>query len=169
MIPLPSALLARLIGGAVIAAGLTWAVLTVVGWRDDSAALESTRKDLADERISHQRELALLRESYDTQIRNAHNASRAYQDELASLRASRPARPVRLCTDSGAAPSATAGDHSPTTGPDGTSPAPGMVPAEAGRGRDIGPDLFAVADRADELAAQLRGLQAWAKGVASQK
>ena len=85
-------------------------------------------------------------------------ASNGYQNELQRLR-DRPAVsgvPVRLC-------------RQPTPGPmlvsitsprlDATPSTGGGVPPPDAEGRDIGPDLFAIADSADECSAQVRGLQ----------
>ena len=82
----------------------------------------------------------------------ADKASEGYQDELERLR-NRPARvrTVRVCNGSPSdLPAA-------QPGPTGPGPAGGM--GDAGAGRDIGPDLYALAARCDALTAQLRGLQ----------
>ena len=144
--------------GAVIVAVLAimYVGWLVNGWRQDShdkAAAEAARDAAV-------REAAQIAESLTEQIRASQEASEGYQNELATLRANRVPRVVRLCSDPAAgvpAPGSTPG------GSDGPAPGPGSVPPSPGR--DIGSGLYGVADTADELAARLRALQEWVKAT----
>lgn len=86
-----------------------------------------------------------------------------YEDELLALR-TRPVgvRTVRVCPDAGAS------DLSgrPAAGPaHGASAAAGM--GDEGARPDIGPELYAIAARCDEVTAQARGLQGWAESIST--
>ena len=87
MIPFLSVESLRLAGYALVAGLLVWAGVTVANWHSDSRQLQATRQQLAAERASHAREIAL-----------AAKASKDYHDELDSIRAARqPVPVVRLC------------------------------------------------------------------------
>jgi len=93
----------------------------------------------------------------------AEAASDAYQSELAGLRTRpTPAAPVRLCRT----PSVS-GTGQAAQGTDGAAAASGSGPEGSGEGAgegpgpDIGPDLYALADACDVVAARLRALQGW--------
>lgn len=94
-------------------------------------------------------------------------AQEGYQNEIESLRRRRnpgAGAAVRVC-----APAADAGASSSTSATDaaGTgqaATAAGVVPAAVPAGADIGPMLRGLVERGDELAAQVRALQAaWPK------
>jgi hypothetical protein len=120
------------------------------------------------ERAALQQQLVVATEALATERRNTkviQEASDGYQKELAALAASRTAaasRAVRLCVEPprSAVPVPPAG-----SGLDGPAPAPGGDAAAAGP--DIGPRLYGLADRCDELAAQVRGLQVFVRGAAN--
>lgn len=104
---------------------------------------------------------------YRSDLREAQEASNGYQSELSHLRiaAARAGSPVvRVCKQ----PRVPEHREVPAAGPGpvAAAPATGDVPPRdelpGGAGRDIGPGLFGLADRADELSAQVRGLQAYA-------
>jgi hypothetical protein len=117
-----------------IAAGLAYKVNS---WRQDALELGAVRQEMV--------ELKAAQEA-------SHKASEGYQNELKDLRAARkPSRDVRLCKPAKPVPEAGAGR-------DGSTPGAGELPQEAGR--DIGGDLYGLADEADELAARLRACQA---------
>lgn len=151
--------LAPWIAGGLAALVLAW---IVNGWRLDSNRLPIVEKELADERAT------VVQIKADAKI--VANASIGYQSELAVLRernSARPNTPVRLCR-----PTTEASVRIPAAerGPDGTTSAAGVVPPDAGMraGPDIGPQLRALAGRADEVTAQGRGLQIQADGLAPQ-
>ena len=132
---------------------IVWAVMIVLGWRDASEALPKVEKEFADYRTQIAIDLELAR-----------SASKGYQDELAKLRETRAAAPrriVRLCP-----PADPVRGTEPASGLDGAAPATIVVPDADGQGDrqgpDIAADLYAIADRADEIVAQCRGLQALA-------
>lgn len=150
----------RLVLGAVVMlavlAILGFAIWKVYTWREDALRLPIVQQELAQTRadLLEQQRLAAV----------ANEASNGYQQELQALRARRvPARVVRLCSaaDQGLPVSAGAGR------PDGAAAGTGGSEAEARPGRDVGPELYAIADDCDAVAAQLRGLQAWVRGVAA--
>ena len=111
--------------------------------------------------------LTIERDRLDRELRQARadlkaneDASRAYQTELAALR-DRPVRrdPVRLCVER---PGRSSPIEAAAPGLAGGSAAAGLVHDAAGSdlvpGPDIGPDLRALAGRADRLSAQLRAV-----------
>lgn len=142
-------------GVAVLALGII-----VNSWRLDAKQLSLTKKELADERAT------LAQIKVDAKI--VADASAGYQSELAVLRErnlGRPATPVRLCR----ATSAPVVSVPPAErGPDGGGPGAGLVPDDPGvhPGPDIGPQLRALADRADAVNAQARGLRKTADDLA---
>jgi hypothetical protein len=146
-----------ILGGA-LALGL---LVMINGWRKDAARLPVVRQ-----------EFAVYRTGVETAQRVREEVSNGYQAELETLRAAagkRPAPAVRLCAP--AAPSVPA-DRAAGRG-DGAGAAGGQLPGgnaagdSAGAGPDIGRELFALADRADTLAAQLRACQSFVDKVRS--
>ena len=142
---------------AVIAA-LAWLGFIVNGWRDDAARLPVIRAERDQARAG----VEVARE----QFAKVQEASSGYQAELTTLRdaARRERIPVvRVCRDV----PATAEDRLPDSerGPDERATVTGPLPSTPSR--DIAPDLFNDADLADELSAQVRGLQAYARGCAA--
>lgn len=139
----------------LIAAGVAWGVSVVARWRADARALVEVRRD-----FDEYRRAQAARERIAEGVRNE-------LDNLKKTRANAPARVVRLCAPAarvaGAAggnpgPGAAAGRVSPSDGPGDRSDAeaPGLEPD------DRGPELYGIADDADELAARLRGCQVYA-------
>ena len=147
MIDLPARTLAYAITVAALALGgwLLWH--TVTGWRDDARKLPEVEMKLA----------ATLA-AQETARRIRAEVTQDYASEIQRLRdaAARGPRVIRVCD----APSV----PQPGAAPGGTDDpgAPGGELPQAA-GRDIGPALYAEAERADALAAQLRALQAWVK------
>lgn len=91
----------------------------------------------------------------------ANKASEGYADELEAIRHRPvPVRVIRLCAAQKPVPV-----PGPAPGADEAGAAAGELPSGAGPGRDIGPDLYREAERADALAAQLRALQGWVSDV----
>lgn len=147
------------LGGAVVVLGaLTWLGFIVNGWRTDAAQVP-----VLNERIGA---IAAQVELERKQFTGAQAASKGYQDELATLRAARataPVRVVRLCRNVPADPKpgpVPAAERGPAAG----AAAAGVLPQAPGpiAGPDIGPELYRDADRCDDLAAQVRGLQDFA-------
>lgn len=109
---------------------------------------------------------------YINALRDAQKASNDYQKELANIRIanSRERTPVvRLCkqpTVSKPRPLPPAGSG-PHDSPASAGPLPPATEVQVGP--DIGPGLFADADRSDELSAQVRGLQAYAVSCSGNK
>ncbi len=139
------------VAGGIAAA---WLFVVVNGWRKDSIELPKV-----------QQQYAVYREGVETAQRVREEVSSGFQAEIAALRANqRPAPVVRLCQPAPVVPS----DRTPS-GSDGSGAAPGQLPpgtaADAVPGRDIGSELFRIADRADELTAQLRACQAFVERV----
>jgi hypothetical protein len=119
---------------------LVWGGLIVRGWHQDSLRVKAVETEL---------------QSLKSAQEASQKASQGLQDELTKLRNSRkPAPAVRLCRGTQQVPQAGAGR-------DGATPGAGELPQAAGR--DIGPDLYGLADEADELAARLRACQALLK------
>lgn len=146
------------IAGAAVLAALIW---IVNGWRLDANRLPLVEKELADERIS------TVQIKADAKV--IAEASAGFQAELAALHQRRtglPASPVRLCRPT---PATSVRVPAPGTGSDGPATPAGVVPRGVGEdpGPDIGPALRALADRADEVSAQGRGLQRAADGLAT--
>lgn len=132
----------KLIAAGVALAALGALFYKVNGWREDSKQLADVQQKLVETQ---------------QQILAAQQASKGFQDELSNLRANRaPGRAVRLCD-------APVRQALPATGPDGPAAGAGEFPQEPGA--DIGPRLYSDADRADEIVAQCRGLQEWARSV----
>lgn len=138
-----------LIGGVVLSAALAGAAFTVNHWRNEAAKVPVLKQEIRD----HEATIEQIRANIVT----ANNASQAYQDEIARLRERRtvsPAPVVRVCRPARQATVPVPGTES---GPDEAAPAGGVLPPEVGS--DIGPELYGLMDEADELSAQIRGLQ----------
>lgn len=151
---------AKLAIAAVIVGALVWLGFIVQGWRADSQQLAAVK-------LERDQALADLTQER-ANIVEVQEASRAYQSELATLRAAaaaaRPVSVVRLCrVPANPEPRPVSAAESR---PDDAGAAERGIPQEGGgayqAGPDIGPDLFELFDRADELSAQVRGLQAYA-------
>jgi hypothetical protein len=130
----------KLIAAALVTAALIACGVIVHGWHRDAQALEGVRTELA---------------AVKAQQEASQKASEGYQRELQDLRTARKPSPVvRVCREP--VPAAGSGG-----GRDGATPGSGELPQTAGP--DIGPDLYGLADEADELAARLRACQALLK------
>ena len=138
---------ARLIGYLIAAGAAVLVVTTVLGWREDAKKLPQIEMQLA---------ATLAAQETARRIRT--EVTQDYANELERLRtaAARGPRIIRVCD----APSVPAAGAAPS-GTDDPAPEGGQLQGETGR--DIGPALYAEADRADALAAQLRALQDWVK------
>jgi len=138
---------ARLIVYAVLLALLAGAGFVVNGWRK-----------AADKLPQVEMRLAATLAAQETARRIRQEVTKDYASEIERLRtaAARGPRVIRVCD----APSV----PGPGAAPGGTDdPGTGGGELPQAAGRDIGPALYAEAERADALAAQLRALQAWAR------
>ncbi len=119
--------------------------------------------DLARSRKAQNVVLVEKLEQAESNARIAQETSNGYQQQLADLRKARadtPARVVRLCVGPDDVPP-TAGGHRAAR-PGGLQEAPRRDPQVS---RDIGPDLYDLADEADQCAAQRDALIDWALKV----
>lgn len=132
--------------------GLVLAANAVLRWRDEARAVPRLEELLREERRSYEAQLSAQRRAFDA----AQSALESYATELETLRNRRvPPRVVRLC------PSPES-PETPRPAPD-TPSSPGILPGDSRP--DIGPGLYALADRCDEIAAQLRALQEWTRAA----
>lgn len=162
MIPL-TAIPWRLIGYALAVAAVVALGWRIHAWREAYKALPDVQAELEAEIACGEGSKCAARAAELQQ--KAAEASRevvdGYEQELARVRSERPRRVVRLCSDgsglpvSGARPGAAGGA------------APGGVLPEH-PGRDLGPDLYALAREADELTAQCRALIRWNRALAGE-
>jgi hypothetical protein len=129
------------------------AVLGAILWHDHHIsrlykAEHAKTTELTAKVAAKERELAMQKE-----------ASNAYQQSLEDLRAARaatPVRAVRLCRPATVVPGAAGGSAAP--GKEAVSPADG---SDLEAGPDIGPELYGLADEADECAVQRDALIDW--------
>ena len=145
--------------GAVLLVGL---LLVVKHWHDRAALVPGLQQQVKNERDARVKyETDMTRELARTRA-----VSKGVQDELKTLQDAATAagavpvvRCVRYNRPTAAVPSGGA------AGPVGDAAATGAgeLPKEAGP--DIGPDLYALADRADALVAACRGAQAYIRGL----
>lgn len=105
-----------------------------------------------------------LQASYAHERKIATEASNDYErrlKDIQSRRADTPTRSVRLCREAPRVPGTSGGALGTAAG------TAGEQPAEAGHdlevSRDVGPDLYALADEADERAAQCNALIKWVR------
>lgn len=135
------ALNSRIIAWAAGAVAVGASLLLVNHWRTEAARVPQLEREFAD----YKREV-------EEAERIQRRVSRDYQKELADLRARKPVTPVvRLCLP----PSVPEGDDAGGRSDPGS--ASGVLPPQVGG--DIGGGLAALADRADEVSAQLRACQ----------
>lgn len=137
--------------------------IAVKKWRDDSKEFALAKVEWSKTLESKNRELADMAAS----VEKANAASNDYQDELARLedeRANTPVQSVRLCrspTGYVPAPSPAAASSGPDEGWHDGIPHSARPDIEVGP--DIGPALYALADKADQCAAQRDALIGWIK------
>lgn len=156
----------KLAGIGLAAAALLGIGLVVKNWKDEAARVPVLEQQIAQANTTIETERRLKTE--------ADAASKGYQDELENLRAARaaaPVRVVRLCVNPTVP--ADSGGAAAQPGPDGAT-APGGELSEGtgsntGQGPDIGTDLAALADRADQLSAQIRGLQDYVNRIQAEQ
>lgn len=143
--------------------GIYVAAAALIGylvWREHSLTKlvgdERAARVVAEKAIeAKDRELEQIRRDMEKQ----RNASNDYQTELESLKAARaftPVRTVRLCVGPAIVSAPAGGSDAPDA--EGLQEAPGQDPRA---GPDIGAELYALADEADNLAAQCEGLIRW--------
>lgn len=141
----------------VVLALAVWAVSVVGRWRADAQELVAVRADLATAE-------GRLRD-YEKRVQEYQHAQDSYESELATLHArnqalvdaGRAVVPVRLCSYT--APAVPGGPDFARGAADAAART-GVVPGTAGTGAvpgpDIGPDLRALADDADDIVARAR-------------
>lgn len=170
MIPLralPWGWIGRIVGGLVLAALLAWIFVVFKAWHDDSQALPGVRA----QRDAALAETARVRSDLANEVSRLTTVNEGLireKNELERARAAVPVRPVRLCRS---APAGAARPPDPAA-PGGGDAAPagtGVLPPEGGwdsaAGPDVGPDLYALFDEADELLRRYRGLQEYVTGL----
>ena len=125
----------------------------VLHWKNQAAKVPGLRQEIKD--------YAAQIEQFKLDVAASNAASAGYQAELDRLRNARTVGPtpvVRVCK-----PAKVPAGGSTQPGSDGAGSAGGVLPLEPGP--DIGPPLYSDADRADELSAQVRGLQTYINTV----
>ena len=155
MIPL-AAIPWRLIGYGSAVAAVALMGWRVSVWHESHGKLQAAENALEAERECREGTVCAKRAAELTQKAETtrQEVVASYEQELASVRSERPVRVVRVCADPGNVPG------SGTPGAADGSTAPGGVVSGPPR-PDIGPDLYALAREADEVAARLRALQEW--------
>jgi hypothetical protein len=139
----------------LLALSVAGAVAVVAKWKHDAGLLKV-------ERAAHVAELKRLNGELETERHNAQlarDSSNAYQQALEDLRGARaatPARTVRLCHTTNELPGSVSGSAAAGEEAVPQAPGPGVE-----IGRDIGPELYALADEADECAVQRDALIDW--------
>lgn len=155
---IPWGLILRLLAGAVVAGCIAWIILVLKSWHDDSAALPGVRQELSQSIQRNEQ----LRKDNAAEVNRAWTIADKYRVELAELkrvRAALPARVVRLCIESAAGVPAGSGGAAAPGGDDGSTAGAGLLPQTPRAGPDIGPDLYALIDQADEFVPAFRALQ----------
>ena len=155
----------KLVGAGIVALCVAWMLAAVKGWHDDSQALPDVKR----ERDAAIAETAQVRADLTAEAFRLATINKGLSDEneaLRSIRVNLPVRSVRLCT--AARPAGEADPAAPGRGDAGPAGA-GLLPEEAGlhpaAGPDIGPDLYALMDEADEVVRRARGGQAYMAGL----
>jgi len=142
------------------------AVLAIIGgilWHDHHVTkkLNAVSAELRQEKANY----AALQAAQAHERKIAHEASADFESRLKALdeaRAATPVRSVRLCRPANPSVSATAGAANGTDA-GAAAEQPGAPGQATGISRDIGPDLYALADAADERAAQCNALIRWVR------
>ncbi len=132
---------------------LVWAGIAVSHWRNEAAKVPGLKQEI--------KEYAAQIEQLKADVTASNAASAGYQAELARLRAARTTGPtpvVRVCK-----PAKVPASGPTQPGSDEGSADGGLLPQEPGP--DIGPALYGDADLADEVSAQVRGLQTYINTV----
>jgi hypothetical protein len=170
---IPWRLVGRIALGTVVLACVLWIVLVLKGWHDAKQALPAVRA----ERDAAIAETRRVRKDLAGEIDRLESVNEDLLDEKEALRAQRdaiPVRAVRLCRSPAEAGPALARDPAAAGRDDGAGAGARVLPPEAGwdhpegpavAGVDIGADLYALADEADELLAAHRALQAYVAGL----
>lgn len=148
-----------------IAAGVLGLALILTGvrinaWRHAYLALQDVQAALEAEReCSEGTECAKRAAEATVKAQAASNAAEeSHAEELELVRRDRPVRVVRLRP-----PGDCVSVSSPAPAVNGATPATSVIPGSTGR--DIGPELYALAREADELSARLRSLQNYNKAL----
>ena len=164
----PWRLVGRIAAGVAIAALVAWIFVTLRGWHRDSVDLPMVEAE-RDQAIAL---AAQIRKDMATEVVRLQAVEKGLLDENETLRKQRdaiPVRSVRLCQQASPAVPAVAGNPPAASGSDAAATGAGPL-QEEGRwdtpvGADIGPDLYALFDEADETLRLLRGAQAYIAGL----
>ena len=157
----------KLVAGGLVALCFAWIFFAVKGWHDDSEALPGVKRELADA----QAETEQVRRDWSVESARLAKVTEGLANENETLRQQRaavPVRAVRLCRAAG---EGTAGKANPagTGRGDEAAAGSGALSPETGQGLaagpDIGPQLYAIADEADDLLRRYRGAQAYIAGL----
>ena len=160
----------RLIGAAVAVAAVAFAGYRVNTWHTSHGLLRAAEKRLEAEeacadgskcaaRVAAAEVAAAAKQrETDAEVLSGYQTG---LETVAAYAASHPAPTVRLCKPAGGA----SVRLPPTPGGVDGSLQPGDVPQEAGK--DIGKQLFDLADEADRESLRLRYLQEWARALSA--
>jgi len=153
------------VGFGIVGLCLLWLGLVLKGWHDDSQALPGVKA----ERDAARAETAQVRADLTAEGFRLAKVNEGLSDENEILRRQResvPVRSVRICP---AARPAGQADSAAPSGGDAAAAGAGLL-QEEGRwdpepGPDIGPDVYALFDEADELLRRYRGAQEYIAGL----
>lgn len=156
---------ARLVGGLLVGLCIAWLLAVVKGWHDDSQTLPGVKQELKESR----RQTEQVRAEWKAEATRLVAINEGLSNEnqiLRDQRAAIPVRSVRLCS---AARPASPADPAAAGRVDEAAAGAGVL-QEEGRwdpepGPDIGPELYALMDEADDMLRRYRGLQQWAAGL----
>ena len=145
---MPSRLIAYgvLLAALALAGVVGW--VTVSGWRADSQRLRVVDREYLAYRTTG--------EAYAKGDQAARKEIADARSDTDAVRRDVPVQPVRLCKSAGSVPAAVPG----AAGVDGAGSGAGQLPQAAREDRDIGPDLYRLADDADDLRNALASCQA---------
>jgi hypothetical protein len=142
--------------GAVLLAAL---LLVVKHWHSQAQLVPGLKQQVQDVTAA----AAKYRDDMAAEIARVQTVSKGVQDELNTLKEAAAAPvPVVRCVRYPRAAAVPPGSEARPLG-DGTVAGAGELPPQVGP--DIGPDLYALADRADEIVAACRGAQSYILGL----
>ncbi len=155
----------KLAGLGIVAACLLWVFLVVKGWHDDSQALPGVKRD-RDAAIATAEQVTKDMLAEASRLATVNKGLSDENETLRGIRAATPVRSVRLCLP---ARSPNQADPAAPGGSDAGPAGAGSLPEGAGRdpepGPEIGPDMYALMDEADEVVRRARGGQAYMAGL----
>jgi hypothetical protein len=140
---------------ALCAAGV---IFTINKWRLDSAKLKVTEKALVDEKAGRARDAEQYAKNQAKTEKHGNEFDTAIEQKR-DERGDTPIRPVRLCKPAAVVPAT--GDAAVADHAQGGTELQEEARRDPEVGRDIGPELYGEADRADEVAIQLNACIDW--------